>query len=206
MKLKALILCSLAFCSAAALASDATRFYNRSNRLGCGTILAVADVNQAPLYDREYEALVGGKGSTADLVGHAVSLNLAGVIEAVAVGLAVDAARGESSDQGSVKPPADGVWKNIKAVRVKMDSGEVMNLPLTGQPTLDPGPKYEEGRRVTVFLLPQYKSIQLSMRGRQPAPDDKTYAGWCSANVAPATAAEAFAASSSLVQADKTSP
>ncbi len=202
LKIKTLVLCALALVTTAATA-DSTNFFLRANRMGCGTITLVRDVNQAPLYDQQYELLVGGKGSSSTVMGAAVQLDLVGVLKAAVVGAAIDAARGPSTAQGGVKPVEGGVWKDVKAVRVQMDDGTVMNLPMTAQPKLSTGPKYEEGRRVTVFLIPAHSSIQLAMAGRQPPPEDKTYAGWCSNMVEPAVSEAAMAAAASLVQEDK---
>lgn len=202
---KSLVLCLFAFSTGMASA-EPTNFFLRANRLGCGTITSVRDVNQAPLYDKQYELLVSGKGSSSTLMGAAVQLDLVGAGQALVLGVTLDATRGSSTSQEGVRPvePSEGfAWKGVKAVRIRMDDGHVLNLPLTAQPTLSLGPKYDEGQRVTLFLIPQHKSIQVALAGMKPMPGHKNYAGWCSGFVDPSDSAAALAAAASLVREDK---
>ncbi len=200
---KSFALCGLLLAASVAQASDALYFFNPRNRIGCGTITAVRNVNQAPLYDREYEQLVGGSGSTGSLAVAVSGLGIVTQTAAALASLAVDATRDTSSAVDSVKAPESGFWDNIKAVRVAMDDGSVMNLPLTAQPKLSTAPKYEEGRRVSVYLLKERNSIQLNLIGKAPAPGEKLHEAYCSRRTTAEEAAAALKEKAALVQEDK---
>lgn len=202
-KVKTLVLCGLTVAASIAHASDAFYFFNPKNRIGCATITSVRNVNQAPLYDREYEMLVGGRGGTANLAVIVSGLGIVGQAAAVVTSMAIDAVRDPSVAVESVQTPAEGVWTNVQAVRVVMDDGSVMNLPLTAQPKLTIGPKYEVGRRVSVYLLKDRNSIQLGLGGRAPLPDDKLHNGYCRRGVDQAEAEAALKEKANLVQEDK---
>lgn len=197
---KSFAACSLLLVASVAQASDALYFFNPRNRIGCGTITSVRNVNQAPLYDREYEDLVGGNGSTGSVAVAASALGIVSLAAAATTSLAVDAVRDPSTATDGVKTPADGVWKNIKAVRVLMDDGSVMNLPLTGQPKLSLDDKYEEGRRVSVYFLKDLNSIQLNLRGKAPAPGERLHDAYCSRRVTQEEATIALKEKAALVQ------
>lgn len=201
--LKSIAVCSLLLMASVAQASDALYFFNPRNRIGCGTITSIRNVNQAPLYDREYEELVGGNGSTGSLAVAVSGLGIVSQTVAALTSLTVDAARDSSSAVDVVKAPDGGVWKNVKAVRVLMDDGSAMNLPLTAQPKLSIDPKYEQGRRVSVYLLKDRNSIQLNLLGKAPAPGEKLHDAYCSRRVTEDEAATALKEKAALVQEDK---
>lgn len=203
LKFKIHVLCALTMTASLAHASDAFYFFNPQNRIGCATITSVRNVNQAPLYDREYEVLVGGRGGTGDLAVIVSGLDIVGTVAAAATSLAVDAVRDPSAAVDGVQTPADGTWTNVQALRVEMDDGSVMNIPMTAQPKLTPGPKYEVGRRVTVYLLKERNSIQLGLGGRAPLPGDKLHEGYCKRGVSQAEAEAALKEKANLVQEDK---
>lgn len=200
---KTVFLCALTLAASAAHASDAFYFFNPQNRIGCATITSVRNVNQAPLYDREYEMLMGGRGGSANLAIIVSGLGIVGAAGAVAASLAIDAVRDPSVAVDGVQTPADGTWTNVQALRVEMDDGNVMNIPLTAQPKLTLGPKYEVGRRVTVYLLKDRNSIQLGLGGRAPLPGDKLHDGYCKRGVSQSEAEAALKEKANLVQEDK---
>lgn len=197
---KPLALCFLTVSSSLAHASDTLYFYNRLSRLGCGTITSVRKVNQAPLYDQEYEQRHGGRSPTTDVALLASGFGVVGQVIALATSMTVDVVRDSSVALEGVKEPANGIRKNILAVRVVMDDGSVMNLPLTAQEKLTLKPKYEEDRRVTVYMIKDRKSIQLTMARKSPLPSEKLYDAYCSQTAEAGEAAEAIKAKENLVQ------
>ena len=182
-----------------ALASDTMYFYNQKSRLGCGTITSVRNVNQAPLYDYEYEHLHGGRAASTDIAQLASGFGLVGQVVALATSITVDSARDSSATLEGVKEPKNGAWTNIKAIRLLMDDGRVMNLPLTGQPKLVMGPKYEEGQRVTAYIIKDRKSIQITMKRKSPLPGEKLYEAYCSQTADAGEADEAIKSKEYLV-------
>lgn len=189
----------LAALSLASSPAFANRFYQAENMLGCGTIVSVRDVRQAPLYDAEYEHHVAGRAGTGDIAVAAAGFGLIGAVTAGVSSLLFDAVRDSSVSQEGVKAPAGGEWKNIKAVKVLMDDGAEMNLPLMAQPTSALGTKYEAGKRVRVYWLPARQSIQIALR--MPVADQgaKNYQLRCKREVPAERAAEVFRAAAQLV-------
>lgn len=194
---------SLIGLSTIAHASDTMYFFNLQSRIGCGTITTVRNVNQPPLYDREYELLMAGRGGTGDLAGIASNLGIVGQAVAAVASLSVDAVRDRSDSLEAVKTPAAGVWTNVKAIRVAMDDGREINLPLTAQPKLGTGLKYERGRRVEVYLLKDRNSIQLGMQRKPPLQDEKLYATYCRRTADAADSETALTEKAHMVQEDK---
>jgi hypothetical protein len=199
------IIAALAVSSTAHASTVASTFMKRENRLGCATIQSVRNLNQTPLYDFEYERSVSGSGGSAELAIAAVGLGLLNAATAGVASLVVDAVRDPSKPQPGVKPPADGVWRHVKAVQIKMDDGAVMNLPLVA-PHGSLAPSYEAGSRVRVFWLPERDSLQLTLTGRMPLPEDKTYNAWCLRAVPQDRAQEIFKAAASLVKEELIKP
>lgn len=196
-------LCGLSIAATMAHASDTLYFFNQQSRIGCGTITDVRNVNQAPLYDREYEMLRGGRGGTGDVAVLVSNLGIVGQAVAAITSLGVDSARDKSIALEAVNAPANGVWTNVKAIRVVMDDGREINLPLTAQPKLGTGLKYESGRRVEVYLIKERNSIQLGMQRKPPLPDEKLYAAFCRRSADAADAEAALTEKAHLVQEDK---
>ena len=198
--LKPIAFCVLTSLASCAFASDTMYFFNQKSRLGCGTITSVRNVNQTPLYDYEYEHLRGGRAASTDVAQLASGFGIVGQAVALATSMTVDLVRDSSATLEGVKEPENGVWKNIKAVRVLMDDGRVMNLPLTAQPKLVMGPKYEEGQRVTAYMIKDRKSIQITMKRKSPLPGEKLYDAYCSLTADVEEAAEAIKAKEFLVK------
>ena len=199
MKLNLIITLALVAFASAAQATDNLYFFKPTKRIGCGTITSVRKVNQLPLYDREFEMAVGGNPTTRDLVYLASFIPGVGVATAVVGSMVADGVIGSSSAVATVSMPPNGV----QAVRVVMDDGSVLNLPLTAIPSGSLKPGYEVDRRVEVFLLKDRSSIQLGLAGRAPMATEKLYSAYCSMRTDPEDAAAAVKGAASLVQEDK---
>jgi hypothetical protein len=199
------VIAILAVTTSSDASTVASAFMKRENRLGCATIQSVRPLNQTPLYDFEYERSVGGSGGSSELAIAAVGLGLLNAATAGVASLVVDAVRDPSKPQTGVKPPTDGVWRHVKAVQIKMDDGAIMNLPLVA-PHGSLAPSYEAGSRVRVFWLPERDSLQLTLTGRTPLPDDKSYNAWCLRAVPQDRAVEIFKAAASLVKEELIRP
>ncbi|MFN5095816.1 hypothetical protein [Limnohabitans sp.] len=190
---------AIALLSTSGTQAQANRFFKPENMLGCGTVVSVREVKQAPLYDAEYERHVSGRAGTADLAVVAVGFGLLSAATAGVASLVVDALRDGSVSQEGVKAPPDGEWKNIKAVRIVMDEGAVINLPLMAQPSSALGTKYEAGKRVGVYWLPDRQSIQVALRSPVPDPGAKNYQLRCKREISGERASEIFQVANQLV-------
>ena len=97
----------------------------------------------------------------------------------------------------TIKVPADGIWKNVKAVEIEMDSGAELKLPITAHVS------YTEGMRVKVFSLQDRNSSQLMALSHIPYPGDPIYANWCTRTLDDALAEATLKEKADLVQEDK---
>lgn len=126
----------------------------------------------------------GSGGSSANLVAQTTSPTALGIAVALAKTVVIDSAVEAKASTSSVVTPASGSWENVLAVQIQLDDGSVINVPLIGQPKLSFQQKYEVSKRVTIFLLRDRNSIQVSFLGLHPLPaDEKRYAAWCARTV-----------------------
>lgn len=205
--IKKLTIASLALCAPLAQASDFSDFYNRDMLIGCGTIVSVRNVNQSPLMEYEYAAQNGTSIRTGDIAALMSVNGVAGFLTAAIGSVVVDNALQKNAED--VKEQTN--WENVKAVRVKMDSGEEINLPLFKPRTGGTDRRqYADGKRVTVYHVPRYKSIQLDAMARPPNPNEqdkaRLYQILCKRRLDDATANSALKEAANLVQEDKIIP
>lgn len=193
------ILC-LALTAQSAMASE---FFDKQKLIGCGTIVSVRNVDQAPLFDNEY---VAQNKDGIRTYGIASLMAGAGLIKyaAAAIGTVV-------ADEALANTPSkvkeQDKWSNVKAVRIQMDGGQEINLPLIKPRDDIERRQYTEGKRVTVYHVPQYNSIQLDTMIRLPDPGDeakaKSYAFHCTRRLDDVTAEAVLKDVARLIQEDK---
>lgn len=182
LKSKLTLIAAMAAMVVSSQALAANDFFVQDNRMGCATITNVRNTTQQPLYDRDFERYYAGRGGSAEA---AMAISDLGVVGkgAALIGSAIfDGVRDASTEVNVASvSPKDGNWPLVKAVQVQMDDGNVMNLPLQGKPKLVLGPTYEAGRRVVVYALPKFKSVQLFLLPKDPPkPGEKHYDNYCS--------------------------
>lgn len=185
LKTTTLALAVLAVAASSAHAGDADEFLDRNNRMGCATITGVRSTTQQPLYDLEFQRYYAGRGSSTEVAQALSGVGVVGSTAALVGSLMLDTARDRSTalDPASVAPK-DGVWPLVKAVDVQMDNGAVMKLPLQGQPKLSTKSDYEAGRRVVVYSVPKFNSVQLFLLPKDPPKaGERLYDNYCSARL-----------------------
>lgn len=139
------------------------RFTKQGNRLGCGTVTSLRNVNQTPLYDKQYELQFNGSGSTRDLAGLSAQLGIVGmaaaVIGSVATDTAIEATRTAKKEIKLVNVPQNRGL--VKAVQLTLDSGDIINLPLVDVNKFEFSGHYKVGKRYKVYYSPTYENLQL---------------------------------------------
>lgn len=181
LKKLSLILAVMAITAGTAHAGDSDDFFIRDNRMGCATITSVRETTQQPLYDLAFQRHYAGRGGSAEVAQAISGTGVIGSTTALVGSLIFDSVRDRSTalDPASVAPK-DGKWPLVKAVQVQMDDGSVMQLPLQGQPNLSLEFDYKEGKRVVVYSVPKFNSVQLFlMRKDPPKAGEKYYDNYC---------------------------
>lgn len=139
------------------------RFTKQGYRIGCGTVTSVRNVNQTPLYDRQYEMQFNGSGGTRDLAGLSTQLGIVGVAAAVIASVAtdttIDATRTAKKEIKLMNVPKN--MKLVKAIRLSFDDGREINLPLLDVNKFEFSGHYKVGKRYEVFYSPTYENLQL---------------------------------------------
>ena len=189
----------LALSCQAVLAVD---FMNKDNLIGCGEITSVRKVNQAPLYDKEYDLLHGNVGGTSGIAG---MLTAGGVVKfaaaAVTSMVADKVIADNTTPEAAVK--AQDSWDNVLAVRIAMDNGSVLNLPLTAPPADQERRAYTQGKRVRVFYVPELNSVQVStLIAKLPGLEEKEtkrYQSFCGGKLDESTVAKVLNEKGNLV-------
>lgn len=161
--------------------AQATDFVDMRGQIGCGTITSVRNLNQAPLYNYEYES-AWGKTNSGSLASVANGFGLIGFAGAVIGSIAVDTVVSSNSAPIEVKPPSEGAaWKDVRAVRIELDDGRQVNLPLMVAGKLDFASRtYQVGERVRLQYHKQLNNIQLMPKGlTAPKPGEDKYERNC---------------------------
>lgn len=165
------------------------RFIKAGNLIGCGSVVSVRNVNQQPVYDDEYERQYIGRANSGSALGFLAEVGVVGSV--VSIGAAAiaggtadmisDANRTAPRKQKIITVPDNG--KEVKAIRLRMDDGREINLPMLRPPIIDS--QYEVGNRYQVFYSPTYMNLQLQ-RSREkdrydtPAEAEKARKWFCS--------------------------
>lgn len=145
----------------------AARFFKPDNKMGCGTVVSVRNVNQTPQYDRQYESQFGSPSNTTDIAALAVQTGVVGLVAAAATSLAVDTAVSANREtQTEIKLLNIATDQGlVKAVQLRMDDGVEINLPLLDANKFDFSGHYKVGNRYQVFYSPTFDNVQLVKSG-----------------------------------------
>ncbi|PJC20459.1 MAG: hypothetical protein CO065_05485 [Comamonadaceae bacterium CG_4_9_14_0_8_um_filter_57_21] len=139
------------------------RFIKAGNRIGCGTVVSLRKVNQTPFYDQQYEMQFNGSGGTSDIAGLAVQTGLLGmaaaVIASVATDATIEATRTAKKEIKMVNVPRDQGL--VKAVKLRLDDGREINLPMLDANKFDFSGHYKVGNRYQIFYSSTYDNLQL---------------------------------------------
>lgn len=149
------------------------RFIKAGNRIGCGSVVSVRKVNQAPMYDNRYEGQFNGTGSSSDIAGAAAQLGVVGIATAVIAGVTTDTAL-EARRTPKKEIRLANVPKNsgiVKAIQLRLDDGHEVNLPLVDANKFDFSGHYKVGNRYAVYYSPTYDNLQLFPLGEKKSFD-----------------------------------
>lgn len=128
------------------------KFIQFDKSIGCGTIEAVFDVPQKPIYDAAYHDRFHGKGSTSGAFAQAAGGGFMGIGAAFVRSIVADAAVSAATKKDAFVLPETKHLDDVQTLRVMMDDGAVMHLPLMRRGTLSGFKPYKQGQRVWVFF------------------------------------------------------
>lgn len=185
----------------------ASKFGGVSDVIGCGTAISVRNLNQAPLYTKEYEAVRADRmGSTADAAGALAGFGVVGAVAGFVGALAADTAIDANVKTASPVAPAGGAWKDVKAIKIKMDDGREINLPQIEIGNSVPGSfRFKEGQRYILNYSKDLDNIQIFIKGiNLPIPSDvDKYERMCRLRIEKAVADSIIERSANLVDETK---
>jgi len=180
--------------------AHAVTFAGKSDIFGCGTVVSVRDVVQAPMNDSEYQRYASETSNTGQTFVQILGGTAVGVVVGAAAGVVTDVLIDSNRKEiPAVVEPKDG-WKHVKALKIKIDDGREINLPL-----IDDGGNYKAGQRYLLGYSKQLDNIQLVFKGAHvPEKDDSTrYQNYCKLRIDQAVADDIIERSKSLVDESK---
>lgn len=189
----------------------ASKFGGVKDIIGCGTIVSVRSVNQAPTYTKEYEAVrpdrFGGSSQAAGILG---GFGVIGSAVALVGSLAVDTAI-EANVKTSlpVDAPDGGVWRGVRAVKIKFDDGREIHMPFIEMLDVPGSRRFKVGERYSFNYSKELDNIQFFIGGDNliPNADDEKqankYRGMCRTRVDQSVADSIIERSASLVDESK---
>lgn len=165
--------------------AHAEDLWKRAEQIGCGTVTSVRKLNQSPLFNQEYLNSIGGSTNAGDVATIASRVVPFGEVAAVAISIGVaavvDAAKREPTPV--VGSPRGGAWKNVSAVRIQMDDGRVINLPLMNADLLVRGHEYKTDQRLSLTFSKYANAIQIAPKPfKTPIPGSPSYSYYCGVN------------------------
>lgn len=201
--LKKLIAITILSIAAQAQAID---LFEPNAQIGCGTVTSVRKLNQAPLYNQEYELFVENQGNSSDIANIVYRITNIAPGVAVLAGNLLDVALA-GKPVGVVQAPKDVNWEYVRAVRVEFDDGRVINVPVITVEKFAVGRFYEVGQRMSIFYNKKLNNIQFLPSGRS-IPDknekeDRKYKTVCGLRIDKEVADAIIKASEHLVDETK---
>lgn len=207
MKTRARALSILAIAMSASLCSFAAQFDFANpefvaTRIGCGEIISLRESTQKPLPNdivaafypettRSAPSSSSTGGQVFQVLGAVPGVGFAARAAAdIAVGAVAANARDRSQAETKQREETTQRYEDVMAVEVRLDSGEVINIPAT----VISGTRMRVGRRVMAYHRKESDSVQLSFPllfgGVLNAADkdDADYQARCSRNLDPAVA------------------
>lgn len=160
--------------------AHASKFGGIQDIIGCGVIVSVRNVNQAPIYTKEYEAVRPGRfGGSSQVAGVLGGFGIIGSAVAVIGSAAVDAAvEANVKTELPVDKPDGGVWKGVRAVQIKFDDGREINVPYIEMIDVPGSRRFKAGERYSFNYSRELDSIQVFVGGDNliPSQDDESQA------------------------------
>jgi hypothetical protein len=180
--------------------AHAADLFNREDLIGCGKVISVRKLDQAPMYNREYAQRMGGNTNVSEM-GLITGLIPGGTVVAGAIAIVageiIDAAK--STPIPVVIKPKSG-WRMVSAVQIQMDAGQIINLPLINADRFVYGHHYEAGQRLSLTYSLVLKNIVIGPRGgKTPMPGEKYFEKYCGLHASKEDADAILAASANLI-------
>lgn len=160
-----------------ALNTHAGPMFSSEYMIGCGTITSVRKTNQRPMINDDLinaysEKNINSTSTFAEAASSGVMSIGASVVGGILFDSVVNNQRGPSSG------PKDGMFlgKKLQALRIELDDGREINLPLIEARVVSflgkelQGHAYEPGRRVYIAYNTQFKTIQIDHPRYSPPP------------------------------------
>ena len=188
-----------------------------ATRIGCGEIISLRDSTQKPLPNdivaafypettRTARNSISTGGAVFQVLDIVPGLGIGTKMAAdVVVGSLAAGARDRSQAETRQREEATQSYEDVMAVEVRLDSGEVINIPAT----VISGTRMRVGRRVMAYHRKESDSVQLSfplLFGgvlNAAAKDDADYQVRCSRNLDPAVATAVLERARTMVDESK---
>lgn len=180
------------------------RFYDPQTRIGCGTIVSIRQVDQNPLesaYTADYRANYR-RSDTSDVAALLVGGGVIGMVVGAAGSAAANVAMDASKKDPAVVP---GVrWgRKVLALRIALDDGRELNLPMIERRTNLSGNHFKVGLRGPLSYSDNFQNIQMANGSIPPLPGVSGYEEACSVNIAKEKADGVIKAGGNLVDETK---
>jgi hypothetical protein len=182
-----------------------------TDRIGCGEMVSVRNVNQKPLVtnDSRYKPYtpdknINGQGAISGIFQILGANPITAIVGEVATVVVAGHTRAPSSDEVAkeiANQEAANDYKDVVAIKFKFDDGREINIP-----TYRISIGYKSGERFSAFWSRPNKAIVFSLMRTNALQGDSRYDRFCSQNVDKETADAAIAASANLVDESKIIP
>jgi hypothetical protein len=183
-------------------------YKDSTDRIGCGEMVSVRDVNQRPLVvnDPRYkphtpDKNIHGQGVIAGLfqiLGANPITAIVGEVATVVVAGHTPSPSSEEVAKEIARQEAANDYKDVVAVKFKFDDGREINIP-SYRLSLD----YKAGERFSAFWSKANQAIVFNLISNNSRPGGIWYEKLCSQTLAKEVADAAIAASANLVDESK---
>ena len=161
--------------------AEKTDFDKKIDRIGCGTVLSVKDVNQKPVPDSRFipRGIDSGQGVVAGIFGIFGFGVVASVVGEIGTVLIAGEAKKASEEKDLANQEETKTYKHVIAMKFKFDDDREVNIPMYRLS----GSRYMEGARLVAYYPESQKVIQFSINphfANIPKIGDVEYAEKCS--------------------------
>ena len=187
--------------------AEKTDFDKKIDRIGCGTVLRVKDLNQKPVPDSRFipRGIDTGQGVVAGIFGIFGFGVVASVVGEIGTVLIAGEAKKASEEKDLANQEETKNYKHVIAMKFKFDDDRVVNIPMYRLS----GSRYMEGARLVAYYPASQKVIQFSINphfANIPKLGEEGYSEKCSNLLPQNVTDEAIAASANLVDETKILP